>query len=153
MFDSPDLESILNEQFSRLWNKEEDVSEKIRCSKHTSKHLSSFLDKKKEIELKYNKDMMNLCNNYINKIDETKTMTNVWNEYLNNELSQILHRKKYIEQIENQQKIFNKLYHDEKTKENELSKQIEDNKKQIQISQKKMDKVKFKIYIVRNTDI
>ena len=37
--DSPDLESILNEQFGRLKNKENDVYTKIRKSKHTSKDI------------------------------------------------------------------------------------------------------------------
>ena len=135
------MESVLNVQFGRLWQKENEVVAKIRASKHSARCLTSYLRKKAEIESKYVKELNALSDDYKDKMHESDILRNAWNEMLQNDKLQNERRQKYIQQIQEQHQVFNQLYAEEKKSENQMSKQIENNKKMLQISQKKMDKV------------
>merc|ERR1712228_232590 len=115
-------ESVLNNQFGRLWQKEHEVVAKIRASKHSARCITSYLHKKAEIESKYIKELNALSDEYENKIDESDILQITWNQMLKNDKLQSDYRQKYIQQIQEQHHIFNQLYAEEKKSENEISK-------------------------------
>eukprot|EP01083_Nonionella_stella_P069239 184454_1 len=147
---SPDLDSIFNDQFGRLQDKEEEVHCKLRASKHTSKHLASYLEKRSEIEAKYMSEITHLCDAFAPKIDESDSICSVWRQLLENDKSQCEERRRYMTNLNKEHQLFTQSYIEHKSAENAMAKQMESNRKVLSHWQRKLDVIMSDMENVQN---
>ncbi len=84
-------------------------------------------------------------------MDESDSIiiSNIWNKLLNNDKLQCNERKQYVKNLQKQKEIFNSQYLEQKHSENDIAKQIENNKKIINNLQRKINKIHKEIQSIQ----
>ena len=139
VFESADLDSVLQDQFGRLYEKEKEVAHRIRQSKRTYKYLASYLSQRGDIELKYAKSIKDCINSV--ELSESELINATWNDIISKETEISEKHKLYSEQLKEQSSFMLKHYQQTKTDQYDIKKQIRQNESKKDKTQKTMDKV------------
>ena len=139
--DSADLDSILDEQFGRLYHKEKDVAHRLRQSKRTYKYLAQYLSHRADIERKYAKSIEECIKNKSIQLNESELINRTWNDMIDKESQIATKHEFYHNQLKEQSELMRRHYETTKTEQYDMKKQIRENESKADKTQKSMTKV------------